>query len=40
MLLLLTKHFSGDDIKESEVSEAYDAYGEEEKWTHIFGRGT
>jgi hypothetical protein len=32
--------FSGDEIKENEVSEACDTYGEEEKWTHIFGRGT
>ena len=32
--------FLGDEIKESEVSEACDTCGEEEKWTHIFGRGT
>jgi len=36
--LLFIKHISDDEIKENEVSEACDKYGEE-KWTHIFGRG-
>ena len=33
--------FSGEEIKENEVSETCDTYREEEKWTHpsIFGRG-